>query len=619
MRFIWLKILIIFILLFAFSNFCSATHVVGGDLTYRHIANDSFEITLVLYIDCINGNPAAIALDANAMIGVFDTTGNLVKTLLVNRNLPIRINSVNYNCVLPPSNACVDKYTYQYFTTLPFINGGYYLAYQRCCRNISITNIVNPANTGATYWAYVPDTLQTMGYNSSAVFNSVPPNFLCNNNTFIYNHAATDLDGDSLAYELITPYIGADPINNLPRPPSKPPYTPIIWENTFDEKNMMNGAPELTIDSITGVLNVKPRSIGQYVVGIAVKEYRNGKLINTIRRDFQFNVLNCKFNLVSSFTNDIKTCTDTVTFINNSMGADSYLWDFGIDNLQNDTSTLKEPVYLFPGPGKYNIKLKVGNGNCYDSTSALVTIFSDNARFAGNDTTICEGGQVLLGAADTAKYNYIWNTSLYLNDSTLARPLAKPLANIQYIGVRKNDFCTNLDTVNIFIKTISAQFAYSFITNCNTAQIKFDSISQFSEMQWFLNNEKKQLNELEETKYLINQSYQIKLQVKDGLCMDETEKLATVNPTDSIIIIPNVFTPNNDGKNDCFYASGITLDSECNSLKVFNRWGQIMFNSETDGQCWNGDLENKQVSEGVYFYILKNRDKNYHGTITLVR
>ncbi len=619
MGFNWTKFGMFLSLLLAFTTNSKATHVVGGDLTYKHIANDSFEINLVLYIDCINGSPGAIALDADAMIGVFDTTGTLVKTLLENRSLPIRINSVNYNCVLPPTNACVDKYVYQYFTRLPYVNGGYYLAYQRCCRNNSITNIVSPGNTGATYWAYVPDTLQTMGYNSSAVFNSVPPNFLCNNNTFIYNHSATDIDGDSLAYELITPYIGADPINNLPRPPTKPPYAPIIWENTFDEKNMMNGAPELTIDSITGVLNVKPRSIGQYVVGIAVKEYRNGKLINTIRRDFQFNVLNCQFNIVSSFTNDIKTCTDTVAFKNNSTGADSYLWDFGIDNLQTDTSTLKEPIFLFPGPGKYKIKLKVGKGNCLDSTSALVTIFSDNARFAGNDTTICEGGQVLLGIADTAKYNYVWNTALYLNDSTLARPLSKPLANIQYIGTRKNDFCTNSDTVNIYIKTIEAQFSYKITTNCNTANIKFDSISQFSEMQWYLNNEKKQLKELEETKFLVNQSYQIKLNTKDGLCVDEIEKTVNPLPTDSIILIPNVFTPNNDGMNDCFYIKGIMLDNECNTLKVFNRWGQVMFNSETDGVCWNGNYENKPVSSGVYFYILKNRDKNYHGTITLVR
>ncbi|MFA9214311.1 MAG: gliding motility-associated C-terminal domain-containing protein, partial [Candidatus Methylacidiphilales bacterium] len=148
---------------------------------------------------------------------------------------------------------------------------------------------------------------------------------------------------------------------------------------------------------------------------------------------------------------------------------------------------------------------------------------------------------------------------------------------------------------------------------------ELDSISQFSEMQWFLNNEKKQLKELEETKYLVNQPYQIKLQTKEGLCVDETEKEVIPYSTDSIILIPNVFTPNNDGFNDCLYVQGITLDNECNSLKVFNRWGQVMFNSETEGKCWNGIYENKPVSSGVYFFILKNKDKNYHGTITLVR
>ena len=82
------------------------------------------------------------------------------------------------------------------------------------------------------------------------------------------------------------------------------------------------------------------------MVGILVKEYRNGKYINAIRRDFQFNVFNCQFDVVSAFSKDIHLCSDTVKFVNQSVGATSYLWDFGDTLLNIDSSTLAEPTYI---------------------------------------------------------------------------------------------------------------------------------------------------------------------------------------------------------------------------------------------------------------------------------
>lgn len=596
-----------------------ATHVVGGDLTYKHLQKDSFEITLVLYIDCVYGNPQAIAQDAYAMVGVFDTTGNLIKTLLEPRSQPIRINSVNYNCVQPPSNACVDKYTYKFFTNLPPINGGYILSYQRCCRNNSITNIVNPGGNGATYWAYLPDTVQSMGFNSSAVFNNVPPNFLCTNRSFIYNHAANDLDGDSLVYELFTPYNGASPSNSLPRPPSAPPYYSVMWENTFNEFNMMKGNPELTINPQTGILNVTPQSVGQYVVGILVKEYRNGKLINLSRRDFQFNVLICQFNLVSSFSENINTCSDTVNFSNKSIGATGYLWKFGIPNATNDTSTQFTPSFIYPYAGKYNVKLIVSNANCTDSSELTVNILRDTMRFAGKDTTICFGDSIQIGTNDTNLYNYTWKPNLFLNNSNIKNPTAKPTQNIQYIVTRNNSLCSNTDTVSITVNQPKAQFKLSYQTNCHEVSIKLDSIAPFPYMDWFLNENLISKSKLESKIYEQNVNYNIKLAINNGLCSDTLEEQFTAQKTDSIILIPNVFSPNNDNLNDCFYIQGINLTWPCSQLFVYNRWGALVFNSQTDGNCWNGTANGTPLSSGVYFYILKHLGKNYNGTIQLSR
>ena len=88
------------------------------------------------------------------------------------------------------------------------------------------------------------------------------------------------------------------------------------------------------------------------------------------------------------------------------------------------------------------------------------------------------------------------------------------------------------------------------------------------------------------------------------------------------IQIPNVFTPNGDGKNDFFdiRASGMTQFH----LQIYNRWGALLFESESPSVKWDGrTLSGEQADDGTYFYILnaKSESKDYsnHGYITLLR
>lgn len=611
----------IFIYLLLACTFVTAraTHIVGGEITYRHISNDNFEIRLDLYVDCVNGSPQAIAIDSNAMIGIFDTSGTLLTSMLASRGLPQRINSVNYNCVVPPTNACVDRYSYFYNVILPQIPGGYIVSFQRCCRNNTINNIINPGNTGATYWTSIPDTSQTQGYNSSALFNSLPPNFICNNRDFVFDHSSADPDGDSVSYKLYTPYIGADPFNNLPRPPAKPPYSGVFWLPPYSEQEMMNGNPELAIDPLTGELTVKPVFTGQFVVGIAAYEYRKGILININRRDFQFNVLNCVFNTVSSIGQDIAVCSDTVRFLNNSAGADTYFWDFGDSAITTDTSTLKEPMYVYPGPGKYIVKLAVYKGNCSDSSFSTMEITEDTVRFAGRDTSICAGASLKLGTTDTAGFDYTWKPSLFLDDSLLGQPTSTPLSNISYIGVRKNTLCTNIDTIHISIRRPKATFAVTGLANCTEVRLLFDSISNYPQQYWQINNDSVSFDKLQQTMLEFGQPYQLRLIINDGQCFDTLEREVRFNNQDTIEFIPNAFTPNNDGINDCYQVNHIELRKPCNRIVIYNRWGLPVFDSDESGSCWNGKVNGEDAPEGTYFYILLHQKQTYHGTIALIR
>lgn len=608
-------------LLFAlcFSQEVKATHIVGGDLTYRHIANDSFELTLVLYVDCFFGSPGAISLDATAMVGVFTSSGVFVKSMLEPRSLPVRINSVSLDCVVPPTNACVDQYIYKYYTRLPFLSGGYILAFQRCCRNNTIRNIVAPQSSGTTFWCNIPDSVFSLGYNTAAVFKTLPPNYLCANRYFSYDHSATDADGDSLSYELYTPYLGADEFNNRPLPPSAPPYPPVNWVTGYGVNSMMQGNPELSIDPVTGVISVKPLNSGQYVVGIAVKEFRNGKLINITRRDFQFNVFNCVLDVVSAFAKDIAACSDTVTFSNTSRGATAYFWDFGDTLSTTDTSTEFQPTFVYSRTGRYGVKLIASKGNCYDSLLVNVTIDKDIGTFAGNDTTICALDAVAIGAKDSLGFSYQWTPGLYLDNPSSPNPICTPPQSITYIVTRLSELCVNKDTVKVTVKKPQGSFSPGFIAGCRTATLLLDSVSSYPAMSWYLNGQPSSQQALQSRPYQYAVPVRIRLVAFDSVCYDTLEREVTPEDTAVAGDIPNVFTPNGDGINDCYRIENITLSKECSQLVVYNRWGRLVYNSDTDGECWNGSSGDSPLASGVYYYVLQHKGRNFHGTISLIR
>jgi gliding motility-associated-like protein len=69
------------------------------------------------------------------------------------------------------------------------------------------------------------------------------------------------------------------------------------------------------------------------------------------------------------------------------------------------------------------------------------------------------------------------------------------------------------------------------------------------------------------------------------------------------IFVPNVFTPNNDGRNDILYVYGNYVATI--QLRIFNQWGQLIFQSENISTGWDGTHKGKQQPVGVYAYTLK--------------
>lgn len=377
-------------LFFSFLFFCKpaqATHIVGGEMTYVYLGNNNYRITLTIYRDCFYGVPP---FDNPAAIGVFDENFSLVQNphVLVDPD-SIPIPPIINNACASVGNVCYRKAFYEFVLNLPPTSSIYYIVYQRCCRNQTILNISTPDGVGATYIAEIRPKISPLLINQhSAEFTKLPPLFICANLPFVQDSIAKDLDGDSLVYSLCTPLIGGDTtqqqgpgVGPAPDPPSSPPYGTVTYIPPYSVANMLNGSigtQPLSIDPVTGTLTATPTTIGQFVIGVCIKEYRNNVYLGETKRDYQLNVLPCPQIIVAAFLNPITTCgSNTVTFQNGSFGAISYKWDFGVTGTSSDTSILQNPIYTYPDTGNYTVTLIATSPfdpTCKDTVTGVVHV-----------------------------------------------------------------------------------------------------------------------------------------------------------------------------------------------------------------------------------------------------
>lgn len=351
-----------------------ATHIVGGEIYYDNLGGNNYKIHMKVYRDCINGIPP---FDNPAFFTIFNASGGVVTTLNVAITSSITVPPSNNSPCAPAANgvACVEEAIYETTINLPPLAGGYYIVYQRCCRNGTILNLINPGNVGATYWEHIPGP-EVVAVNSSPRFNVRPPIYICANNPIAFNHSATDADGDSLVYSLCTPFDGLntscpviDPANtNCPTANTPPPYISVPFIAPYSSSYPLASSPAININPVTGFLNGSPTILGQWVVGVCVSEYRNGVLIGTHHRDFQFNVISCPY-VINAVINSQVTSNNgqgtgycngyTVAFSNSSTSGAIYHWDFGDLNTNADTSNLYNPSYTYTAAGDYTVSIIV--------------------------------------------------------------------------------------------------------------------------------------------------------------------------------------------------------------------------------------------------------------------
>jgi len=185
------------------------------------------------------------------------------------------------------------------------------------------------------------------------------------------------------------------------------------------------------------------------------------------------------------------------------------------------------------------------------------------------------------------------------------------------------------DVINTVTYAVKAEFTYDPKVGEAPLEVTFTNTSiNATEYEWFLfqdfdrieedvtEDEDKLLTEgvltgevIDPYTYLHPGKYFVKLKVKSDkgpeVCTDEyyleTEGEQIVVDT-SLVQVPNVFTPNGDGRNDVWRIKSQSLESF--HAIVFNRWGKIVYEWRNPDEGWNGKVNGKMATPGTYFYVI---------------
>lgn len=363
-----------------------ARHIKGGEISYVYLGpgttpgTETYQVTLRLFLEC---GATGQQLDPDANIGVFK---NGTESSIAGSPFLFPLTSDEFislttpnQCIQSPSPVCYRLRTYTRVLELPIEPLGYSFVFQRCCRINGLVNLSPNSNVGSSYTCTMmgKDVLAG-GTNSSPSFFIKDTILICQNRPFSLDFSAYDGEGDSLSYEFCDAYTAQGGNGGIinPVPPSQLSF--VNYTPGFSGSSPLG--PQVTINRKTGLIQGIAPPGGDYVISVCVKEYRNGKLISDHRKDFNLRV-DQLCDIASAFLKpEYTNCEDfSFTFNNESPPSPlihSYLWDFGVANLGNDTSNLPNPTYVYSDTGTYKFKLVINRGEqCPDSSEAILRVY----------------------------------------------------------------------------------------------------------------------------------------------------------------------------------------------------------------------------------------------------
>lgn len=285
----------------------------------------------------------------------------------------------------------------------------------------------------------------------------------------------------------------------------------------------------------------------------------------------------------------IDDCEEKLVEVENlSVGENvEYLWEMGDGAFYEGNN----PSHNFDEPGTYTITLTITELSCEQDfvLTQEVTVIEALDMELPDDIAICYyvDGVMLQGAELGNDAEYLWSTGETTQNIFVSDPGTYSLE-----GTTNN--CTGYDEIEV---VSIPQFAANYtMYACEGTQAQIEvPYNDASSYSW-CNGESEQTIYADEPG-----DYCFQFIDEMGCLQEGSVELIEIS-ADADVFIPNAFTPNNDGINDVFVAVGEEVREY--ELSVWNRWGDLVFQTEDPTQVWDGGYQggDHYVQDGLYTY-----------------
>ncbi len=303
----------------------------------------------------------------------------------------------------------------------------------------------------------------------------------------------------------------------------------------------------------------------------------------------------------------VTTISDTTlcigqTVVLTTTGAQSYSWSpaTGLSN-----PNIANPVFTGTSFQHYIVTGTDANG-CKNSDDVNIDISSPASLKQPPSFTICQKQTVQLQGNNGNWYNYLWSPATYLSSSTAVNPWANPPQTTVYTVVVTDTKCGFDSTFTALLTILPAPVINARKSNDIDCAFRSATLLASGGNQYLWTP----ATGLSSTtipnpvaKPAITQTYRVR--VTDAFGCSNTDSVTVfANHTASLArYMPNAFTPNGDGKNDCY---GLKNWMYIKNLQffIFNRFGEQVFATANAGKCWDGTYKGKPALEGTYVYVI---------------
>jgi gliding motility-associated-like protein len=313
-------------------------------------------------------------------------------------------------------------------------------------------------------------------------------------------------------------------------------------------------------------------------------------------------------------------------------GYGNYEWYTGDLSKQLNNSqalTISPPP---PDQTKYAVVLYPFYGlGCQDTIYTAVTSINSGFTFAVQDTVYgCAGSTVDLtapavtaGSSSNLTYTYYADS---LGTQYLYMPQSITVNGKYYIQAQNPEGCMNILPVQVMIGnpvlkvTNPAKVVYPVTVDLSLTFTHYQGVTYayFTNAALTIPLSNYQYADMGGT-YFIKATDN-----RTGCITSAPVTVVIAAPPPPIVQAVNTFTPNGDGIND-FFEVTITGFGEFNSLRIFNRYGQLVFQTNSKDVPWDGKSNGKPVPTGTYYWLFEGRNTFFNtkviqgGPITLLR